>query len=78
MQLSFAIFPLMAFTSDRKLMGEFANSRAIKMLGYAICTLIASLNLYLLFQVLGAGWMAVLVAVAATFAIWVRFFYRGD
>ena len=78
MQLSFAIFPLMAFTSDRKLMGEFANSRGVQVVGYALCTLIASLNLYLLFQVLGAGWMGVLVAVAATFAIWVRFFYRGD
>ena len=78
MQLSFAIFPLMAFTSDRKIMGEFANPRAVQVVGYAICTLIASLNLYLLFQVLGAGWLALLVAVAATFAIWVRFFYRGD
>jgi len=78
MQLSFAIFPLMAFTSDRRLMGEFANSRVVQVVGYAICTLIASLNLYLLFQVLGAGWMAVLVAAAAAFAIWVRFFYRGD
>jgi manganese transport protein len=28
MQLSFAIFPLMMFTSDRKLMGEFANPLA--------------------------------------------------
>jgi manganese transport protein len=78
MQLSFAIFPLMSFTSDRKLMGEFANSLFVKIVGYAICILIASLNLYLLFQVLGAGWMALFVGVAGTFAIWVRFFYRGD
>jgi manganese transport protein len=78
MQLSFAIFPLMSFTSDRKLMGEFANSRGVQVVGYALCTLIASLNLYLLFQALGAVWMAVIVAVAAAFAIWVRFVYRGD
>ncbi len=78
MQLSFAIFPLMSFTSDRTLMGEFANSRSVKVVGYAICTLIASLNIYLLFQVLGAGWMALIVAVALAFSIWVRFFYRGD
>ncbi len=77
MQLSFAIFPLMAFTSDRRLMGEFANSRAVQIVGYAICTLIASLNIYLLFQVLGAAWMAALVAVAALFTIWVRYVYRG-
>jgi manganese transport protein len=78
MQLSFAIFPLMSFTSDRKLMGEFANSMLVKVVGYTICTVIASLNLYLLFQVLGAGWMALIVGIAGTFAIWVRFFYRGD
>jgi manganese transport protein len=78
MQLSFAIFPLMSFTSDRHIMGEFANSRGVKVLGYSICTLIASLNLYLLFQVLGAVWLAVIIGVAAAFAIWVRFFYRGD
>ena len=78
MQLSFAIFPLMSFTSNRKIMGDFANPRAIQVIGYAICTLIASLNLYLLFQTLGAAWMALIVAVAAAFAIWVRFFYRGN
>jgi len=78
MQLSFAIFPLMSFTSDRKLMGEFANSRGVRIIGYALCTVIASLNLYLLFQALGAAWMALIVAIAAAFAIWVRFFYRGD
>jgi manganese transport protein len=78
MQLSFAIFPLMIFTSDRKLMGEFTNSRLVQVVGYAICTVIASLNLYLLYQTLGAGWMAVIVGVVAAFTIWVRFFYRGD
>jgi len=78
MQLSFAIFPLMAFTSDRKLMGEFANSRSVQVVGYALCAVIASLNLYLLYQALGAGWMVVIVAVAFAFTIWVRFFYRGD
>jgi manganese transport protein len=78
MQLSFAIFPLMSFTSDRALMGEFANSRGVQVVGYAICVLIASLNIYLLYQTLGWRWLAVLVAVAAGFALWVRFVYRGD
>jgi manganese transport protein len=78
MQLSFAIFPLMAFTSDRKLMGEFANSRIVQVIGYSLCTLIASLNIYLLYQTLGAAWMAVIVAFVLAFTIWVRFFYRGD
>ena len=78
MQLSFAIFPLMSFTSDRKLMGEFANSRGVKTVGYALCTVIASLNLYLLYQALGWGWLALIVALASAFAVWIRFFYRGD
>ena len=78
MQLSFAIFPLMSFTSDRALMGEFANSLGVKVVGYTICTVIASLNGYLLFQVLGAAWLAVIAAIGAAFALWVRFIYRGD
>ena len=78
MQLSFAIFPLMSFTSDRQLMGEFVNPREVKVIGYTICTVIASLNLYLLFQVLGAAWMALIVGIAAAFALWVRFVYRGN
>jgi manganese transport protein len=78
MQLSFAIFPLMSFTSDPKLMGEFANSRAVTIVGYAMCTIIAALNLYLLYEALGWRWMALVVAVASAFTIWVRFFYRGE
>ena len=78
MQLSFAIFPLMSFTSDKKMMGEFVNSRGVMIVGYALCTVIASLNLYLLYQALGWGWMSLIVALASAFAIWVRFFYSGD
>ena len=75
MQLSFAIFPLLAFTSDRRLMGEFANSTGVKILGYAICSLIAGLNLSLLWQTIGTGWMALLVGAAAGFTLWVRYVY---
>jgi manganese transport protein len=78
MQLSFAIFPLMKFTSDRKLMGEFTNPLWVKIVGYTICSVIASLNVALLFQVLGLKWMALLVGVAAAFTVWVRWFYKGD
>ena len=78
MQLSFAIFPLMMFTSDRRLMGEFANPRWARILGYGICSLIAALNIALLYQAIGPAWMALIVAVAGAFAIWVRWFYRGD
>jgi manganese transport protein len=75
MQLSFAIFPLLAFTSDRRLMGEFANSTGVKILGYAICSLIAGLNLSLLWQTIGTGWMTLLVGAGAGFTLWVRYVY---
>ncbi|MEO7794357.1 MAG: Nramp family divalent metal transporter [Thermoanaerobaculia bacterium] len=75
MQLSFAIFPLLAFTSNKRLMGEFANSTPVKVLGYAICTLIAGLNLSLLWQTIGTGWMALLLGVALAFTVWVKLGY---
>lgn len=77
MQLPFAIFPLMHFTSDRGLMGEFANPRWAKLVGYTICTLISGLNVYLLYQTIGAAWLALVVGIGVAFTIWVRFFYRG-
>lgn len=77
MQLSFAIFPLMRFTSDAKLMGEFVNRPLTRLVGYAVCTLIAGLNLLLLWQTLGLLWFGVLAAIGAGFTVWVRFFYRG-
>jgi manganese transport protein len=76
MQLPFAIFPLMMFTSDRKRMGEFANALPLKIAGYAVCTLIASLNFYLLFETIGARWMSAIIAAAVLFTVWVTFFYR--
>jgi manganese transport protein len=51
MQLSFAVFPLVAFTSDRKRMGEFVNPLWLKYLSYVVAFLIAGLNLWLLIQV---------------------------
>jgi manganese transport protein len=83
MQLSFAIFPLMMFTSDRRKMGEFANPLWLKLVGYAVCFGIAGLNLYLLWETLrdqfgpnGDLWLLVAIAAALTFAVWVRFLYR--
>jgi manganese transport protein len=76
MQLSFAIFPLMMFTSDRKRMGEFANPTWLKIIGYAVCTLIASLNIYLLYQTIGALWLGMMLMAVLAFAIWVCFFYK--
>ncbi len=48
LQLSFAIFPLLMFTGDKNIMGEFANSRKMNVIAWIIGIIIASLNLWLL------------------------------
>jgi manganese transport protein len=50
MQLSFAVFPLVAFTSDKAKMGEFANAFWLKSLSYLVAVVIAGLNVWLLLQ----------------------------
>lgn len=49
-QLGFAVIPLVIFTSDRKLMGEFANSSWINILAWMSAALIISLNIKYLFD----------------------------
>jgi manganese transport protein len=56
LQLSFAVFPLVMFTSDRRKMGDFVNPLWLKVLAYLVATIIASLNAWLLVQTL-SGWM---------------------
>jgi manganese transport protein len=51
MQLSFAVFPLVAFTGDRRKMGEFANRLWLRILAWAVAILIAGLNAWLLIQI---------------------------
>jgi manganese transport protein len=50
LQLSFAVFPLVMFTSDKLKMGEFVNPIWIKMLAWLVAVVIASLNAWLLVQ----------------------------
>ena len=50
MQLGFAVWPLMRFTGEKVKMGEFANPRWIKVLGWTSAALIITLNLKLLFD----------------------------
>ena len=50
MQLSFAVFPLVQFTSDPASMGPFANKRWIRTLSWIVAVLIAGLNAWLLLQ----------------------------
>ena len=57
LQLSFAVFPLVIFTSDRVKMGEFVNPGWLKVLAYVVATVIASLNAWLLFQTV-REWLA--------------------
>ena len=57
LQLSFAVFPLVLFTSDRVKMGEFTNPVWLKMLAWIVALVIASLNVWLLFQTV-RGWVS--------------------
>jgi manganese transport protein len=55
LQLSFAVFPLVRFTSDRAKMGEFVNSRWLRATAYAVAFFIAALNIWLIAQLLTGG-----------------------
>ena len=51
LQLSFAVVPLVMFTSDRKKMGEFVNATFVKGLAYTVAVVIAVLNGWLLINI---------------------------
>jgi len=57
LQLSFAVVPLVMFTSDRVKMGRFVNPAWLKILAWSVTAVIVALNGYLLFQTV-AGWLA--------------------
>ena len=57
LQLSFAVFPLVMFTSDKLKMGEFVNPDWLKFLAYLVATVIAALNVWLLFSTV-RGWLS--------------------
>jgi manganese transport protein len=50
LQLSFAVIPLIIFTSDRRKMGEFVNPPWIKILAWTTASIIVVLNLKYLFD----------------------------
>jgi manganese transport protein len=56
LQLSFAVVPLVQFTSDRKKMGDFTNPRWLKSLSWLAAGIIAALNAFLLIQTF-RGWI---------------------
>ena len=51
-QLSFAVIPLVQFTSDRAKMGRFANGPLTRSFAWLVALLIAGLNAYLVFYAL--------------------------
>jgi manganese transport protein len=53
MQLGFACWPLMRFTSEKAKMGEFVNPWWIKLLGWGCTLLIIALNVKLLLDIAG-------------------------
>ncbi len=56
MQLSFAVVPLVMFTSDKRKMGEFVNPRWLQALAWLVAGCIALLNGWLLVQTV-KGWL---------------------
>jgi manganese transport protein len=56
LQLSFAVVPLVLFTSDRRKMGKFSNARWLIVLAWLVTGVIVALNFYLLAQTV-IGWL---------------------
>jgi manganese transport protein len=57
LQLSFAVIPLVMFTSNRAKMGEFVNGPLLKGVAWAMAVVIAGLNVWLLVMTV-AEWLA--------------------
>jgi len=55
-QLSFAVVPLVIFTSDKRKMGRFVNNRLLKYSAFVISAVIILFNLFLLYQTL-SDWL---------------------
>jgi manganese transport protein len=82
MQLPFAIFPLIAITSDRAKMGVFTNAPWVKWLGFVLAGAVGGLNVYMLHttfieisMVHLAGFYCLLLA-GLLFTLWVKFLYK--
>ena len=51
LQLSFAVVPLIIFTSSRLKMGQYANSSWLKITSWVVAVIIIALNAFLLYQI---------------------------
>jgi manganese transport protein len=56
LQLPFAVFPLVAFTGDRRKMGDFASPGWLRALAWPVAVVIAALNGWLLYQAVLPYW----------------------
>ncbi len=52
LQLPFAVFPLVRFTSDRRIMGRFASPWWLQAIAWPMAVVIAALNVWLLWMVI--------------------------
>jgi len=50
LQLSFAVFPLVMFTSDKAKMGRFVSPLWMRALAWVVSMVIAILNVWMLYQ----------------------------
>jgi manganese transport protein len=64
-------------TSSRARMGDYANPLWVKLIGYSICSVIAGLNVYLLWETIGPVWVGAIAAVMLAFTGYVRFVYTA-
>lgn len=55
LQLSFAVIPLVIFTCNRKLMGDFVNPAWVKFLAWAVAAIIVVLNVKFLYDFFSGG-----------------------
>jgi manganese transport protein len=53
LQLPFALYPLIRFTGNRRLMGVFANTTTTRLVAWALFGVITAANLWLVLQVFG-------------------------
>jgi manganese transport protein len=60
LQLPFAMFPLLHFTSSRKIMGRFANGWFLLIVGWGSCLLITALDIVSLRQIMKEAWGVVM------------------
>ena len=84
LQLSFAVIPLIHFTSNAKNMGELVSPRWVRVLAWIVATIIVALNLKLVVESVigwaraggpwyGVGGVSLALAAAAGLLLWVTF-----